>query len=559
MIIIDERVADKVTGETSLFISFHYNKDIVEFIKTLSGNYYHRGAKEWELPLPYLSAVIDELCVYDKIELNLLEQKSTDIEYSEIQLDDYKYPPFKYQEEGIKYGLTHDKWLLLFDMGLGKTLVITYLANELKRRGKIDHCLIICGVNSLKNNWRKEIQKFTDISCTILGERITKRGNRVIGTIKERAAQLMKPIDEFFVITNIETIRSKEVVEAILRGPNRFDMIAVDEIHKCGGGPSTQQAQGLKKLSGAKYKIGATGTLITNDPLNAYNPLQWVDAEHGNYTQFKQFYCDFFDANQTMVRNVKNLDYLQHIINRNSLRKTKDILDLPPKTIINEYVDMTDAQTKFYEDVKNGVKESVDKVILSTGNILAMVSRLRQATACPSVLATTNVGSAKVDRAVDLTTQLVNNGDKVVIFSTFKETVYNLADLLCNYNPLVATGDMKDSDVSANIDKFQNDANSKLLIGTWQKCGTGFTLTASRYMIFVDIPFTNASYEQAQDRIYRIGTKEPVFIYHLITTGTIDERVLQIVERKEALGDYLVDGEISNSSLEMLKEFLTEL
>ena len=557
---IEERQTEKVPGETSLFVSFPYNQELIDIIKSFSGSNYSKKTKVWEIPVPYLHKLIDEACLIGDIELLLLEDDTKqDVDYNSIQLQEYRYKPFAYQEEGIKYGLTHDSWLLLFDMGLGKSNIIICIANELKQRGEIEHCLIICGVNSLKSNWKKEIKKFTDLSCTVLGERYTRTGRAVTGTIADRLAHLKRPIEEFFVITNIETLRNPEIVKAINDGPNKFDMIAVDEIHRCSSDPSTKQAIGLLGTSGAKYKIGATGTLITNDPLNSYVPLKWIGAERGTYTNFKNFYCVFSNRIRGLITGVKNMDYLRDIIKDNSLRKTKDILGLPPKTIINEYVDMEEAQEHFYEDIKHGIKDQVDKIELNTTNLLALVARLRQATACPTYLTTENIPSAKVDRAVDLVEQIVSEGNKVVVFSTFKETVNILNERLEKYRPLVCTGDVKDADVSDNIDTFQKDDSRKVFLATWQKCGTGVTLTASRYMIFLDIPYTNASYEQAQDRIYRIGTDSPVFIYHLITTGTVDERVLEIVEDKAAISDYLVDGQVPRNVMNSLRSIITEL
>ena len=446
-------------------------------------------------------------------------------------------------------------------MGLGKTLTAIYLAHELKKQCKVKHCLIICGVNSLKNNWRKEIHKFTNLSCTILGEKVRRTGTRYVGSIKERAEQLSHPIDEFFVITNIETLRSKSVTDAILKGPNDFDMIVIDEIHRLGD-PSSDQTTGVLKLTKAPYRIGMTGTLITNNPLNAYAPLKWIGLERGTFTNFKKFYCNFGGPFHNIITGYKNLDLLQSIIDRHSLRKTKDDedveLDLPLKTIINEYVDMEPDQATFYDNIKSGIRDQVDKVQLNTKDILALSARLRQATACPSILTTENISSAKIKRAVELTQELISKGEKVIIFSTFKETVSKLAQVLSDFNPLICTGDIKDDVISTNIDIFQEDENRKLLIATHQKMGTGFTLTASRYLIFMDIPYTNAAYVQAQDRIYRIGTEKPVFIYHLITSDTIDERVLEIVEDKEALSDFLIDGEVTDRSLAKLRKYITE-
>ena len=188
-----------------------------------------------------------------------------------------------------------------------------------------------------------------------------------------------------------------------------------------------------------------------------------------------------------------------------------------------------------------------------------MTTRLRQATACPSLLTTENIISSKIERCVDLVEQIVNAHNKVVIFSTFKEPVYQLQKLLYAYNPLIGTGDMKDEDVSINIDKFQKDDKHKLFIGTISKCGTGVTLTAASYMIMIDTPFTASSTEQAEDRIYRIGTTKPVFIYHLICEDTIDERVAKIIATKGAMSDYLVDDVITNDTLNILKEYIMDL
>ena len=154
------------------------------------------------------------------------------------------------------------------------------------------------------------------------------------------------------------------------------------------------------------------------------------------------------------------------MIDKYSLRRTKDLLDLPPKTIIDEYVEMNDEQQKFYKNIQEGIVEQVDLVNISTSSLLSMVARLRQATACPSILTSENIRSSKIDRAIDLTRQIVENGDKVVIFSTFKETVNVLANELKDLNPSVNTGDIKDEIISQNIDDFQNNSNSKVFIGT---------------------------------------------------------------------------------------------
>ena len=162
------------------------------------------------------------------------------------------------------------------------------------------------------------------------------------------------------------------------------DLIVLDEVHRIGD-QSAAQTQGLLKLKNAKYKIGMTGTLITNTPLNTYAPLKWLDIEKSSFTNFKYFYCDFGGTFNRIPIGYKNMGMLKEIIDKHSLRKKKDDPDvnlgLPPKTIINEYVDMKDDQTTFYENIKKGIKDQIDKVNLNTTNLLALSTRLRQATA----------------------------------------------------------------------------------------------------------------------------------------------------------------------------------
>lgn len=472
----------------------------------------------------------------------------------------YKTPPFPYQQQGIDYGLSgHNKWLLLDAPGLGKTLQLTYLAQELKERQGLQHCLIICGINTLKTNWKNEIEKHSNLTCRILGQRITKKGNLVVDGIQERLKQLKEPIEEFFVITNVETLRDDKIVQAILKNKyNKFDMIVVDEVHKCKSNQS-QQGKNLLKLNKAKYQVGATGTLLLNNPLDAYVPLKWIGAERANYSTFRYYYCNYGGPFGNMLVGFKNVQVLQDQIKKYSLRRTKDILDLPPKNIIHEYVDMSEAQSIFYENVKAGIAQNVDKVKLSTANVLSMVTRLRQATACPSILTSESIPSAKMDRAEDLAEQILASGYKLVIFSTFKQTVYELAERLKQYKIVIATGDQKDFEIENAKKQFQEDLSTQVFIGTWQKCGTGITLTAASYLIFIDTPFTEAEFTQASDRIYRIGTKESVFIYNLVTRYTVDERVLELVTDKGAIADYVVDEKITPQGLESLRKYIEEI
>lgn len=558
MIYITEKQTSKVPGITSVFVKFNYNVDIVNDIKTLPCFNYSKKDNVWEIPITYLAQLIDKLCVYDDIDLKLCNITFEEDKIYPLQISKYKTKPFKYQEEGIQFGLNHDKWLLLDPPGLGKTLQIMYIAEELKKRDNIKHCLVVCGINTLKTNWKKEIEKHSKLSCKILGEKVNSRGKVSYGSISDRLEQLKSPIKEFFVITNIETLRDDKIIKAILKGKNKFDMIVVDEIHKCKSATS-QQGKNLLKLKNAKYKIGATGTLLLNNPLDTYVPLKWIDVDRSTEGNFNKYYCVYGGNFGHEFMGYRNLDTLKKQLELFSLRRPKTLLNLPPKNIINEYVDMSPTQRTFYDNVKNGIRDEVDKVKLKPNIVLGMILRLRQATACPSILTTKPIPSAKIDRVCDLCEEIISEGHKVVIFSTFKQTVEELVPKLCQYNPLIGTGDIEDEIISSNIDKFQNSDENKVFIGTWQKCGTGLTLTAATHMIFLDTPFTYAAFEQACDRIYRIGTDKPVIIYNLICTDTVDERVKELIDDKEALSEFVIDDMITQKSLNSLQKYIEEL
>ena len=550
----------KLPGETSFIVEFDYSPNIVDTMHIIPNAIYHKKMKCWEIPVTSLSRAIDSLINLDELTLNLLEDGNEEATKKEITLNKSSYitQPYMYQEEGIKYGLDNEKWLLLDAPGLGKTLQMILLAQELKQRGEIEHCLIICGINTLKYNWEKEIELHSNLSCRILGQKEGKNGKFNIGSVADRIKDLQSDIDEFFVITNVETLRDDKVIKEITKGKNKFDMIVADELHKMKS-PTSQQGKNFLKLK-AKYQVGLTGTLLLNSPLDAYVPLKWIGVDNSTYTNFKYYYCIFSGPFNNILSGYKNIDVLKDQLDKVSLRRTKDILELPPKNIIHEYVEMSPQQQAFYENIVHGVIDEVDKVHLNTSTLLSMVTRLRQATVDPSILSSNeDITSAKISRAIDLAKEILDTGEKVVIFSEYKKPLDILMNELSEYNPLLCTGDVKDSIISENVNAFQNEETNRVICATISKMGTGITLTKASYAIFIDSSWTASVNTQAEDRIYRIGSKSPVFIYYLWTKDTIDERVKEIVTDKEALSDFIVDDKISDTSLESLRKYIVDL
>ena len=142
MIKIEERECEKLSGLTSLFLSFDYNEEIINAIKQITDVYlFNKKTKEWEIPVTYLSKLLDNLNAFDAIDISLYPTKESSLKPVKTILN-YKLKPFKHQLEAIEFGLQHPRFLLLDDMGLGKTASIIHIAEERKARGQIKHCLI---------------------------------------------------------------------------------------------------------------------------------------------------------------------------------------------------------------------------------------------------------------------------------------------------------------------------------------------------------------------------------------------------------------------------------
>ncbi len=564
MIKIAEAPALKVPGRTSLLCSFPYKPETVAAIKELPLAVYHKKYNLWEVPTYLLPELLDKLVFSDEVELvpyipEIGSISEDEKPLTERELSDFRVRPFPHQIEGINYLLKSKRSLLLDAPGLGKTSQTIYYAEVLKKRGFIDHCLIICGINSLKSNWRREIGKFSDLDCVIIGEKLKKSGeiSPIPATMKERAEQLRNPIKEFFVIVNVESIRSEEIVKAIKESSNEFGLIIFDEVHKCSNAGS-DQGHSLLKLT-ADYQVGLTGTIITNNALNCYLPMRWIGADNSTLTNFKAAFCRFGGFGGHQVVGYQNLDFLKEELESCSLRRTKEVAKgLPPKVIDVELLDMEKDHAEFYEAIKRGVKEEADKVELNSANLLALTTRLRQATAYPGILTTQEVTATKIERCAQLVEELVSQGEKVVVMSTFKDPIYRLAKMLDKYNPLVNTGDIPDLTVSENIERFQTKPNFKVFLATSAKCGTGITLNAASHMICLDIPWTDALFQQMTDRIHRLDNKTSAFVTVLACRDTIDQRVLDIVESKKQLSDFVVD-DIQNDLAASLKAEMTKI
>lgn len=535
--------SQKLKYKQSLYIKGDYNPTILDVIHSFQTRYYHRNSKLWECKIDYFPIILDKL-KFEDIQIcgevpKKFEKYLKMLDIYDEQDADYlsRTKPFEHQIESFNYALTHNKFLLGDEQGLGKTKQALDIA--VARKHKMRHCLIVCGVNNLKWNWYKEVEIHTNEKAHILGSRINRKGKTVIGSSAERLADLKQIHDEYFLITNIETLRDKSIQSQIKKmcSDGIIGMTIIDEIHKC---KNSQSKQGKAiHCCCSYYRLALTGTPLMNNPVDLYNVLKWLEVENHSLTYFKNLYCEMGGFGGYEIIGYKNLDQLENSLNKNMLRRRKEeVLDLPPKIYTDELLDLDSSQDKLYRDVTNQIIEDIDRIMLLP-NPLTELIRLRQVTSNPNILTSKNITNVKYDRILDI---LASTTDKVIIFSNWTKVINPLYIKLSSlgYNPALVTGESKDPILEMN--KFQSDNTCKVILGTTPALGTGYTLTAANTVIFIDEPWSKAIKDQAEDRCHRIGTRGTVNIITLICKDTIDERIHQIIKDKGELSDRIVDG-----------------
>lgn len=553
---IDIRESDKCNGDQSMFLSFRYNEEILNIVRSYPTRYWHADTKEWEVPAKFYEDLTKKLANFSVKVTGVLD--TTEEEKVEEPVNfNFKTEPFSHQVEGFKYGLSHNRWLLGDEQGLGKTKQVIDIAVAKKLQKGYKHCLIICGVNGLKWNWKNEIATHSNEGSRILGEKVAN-GKTVIGDTNAKIYDLkhLSEISEYFIITNVESLRNPQIqaeIESLCKS-KEIGLVAIDEIHKCKD-PKSQQGKGILKVQ-PECRIAMTGTPLMNTPMDLYIILKWLGFEKHSFYAFKNHYCIMGGYGGYQITGYRHLEELQDQLDEIMLRRLKkDVLDLPEKTHINEYIEMTAKQEQIYKEVTADIKANIDQIKMAT-NPLAELIRMRQATGYTGILSSTIKESAKLDRMEELVDEAVENGKKVVIFSNWTQMTTPIMERLCGkYYCVKITGEYTAEARQRAVEEFQNNDRCKVIIGTIGAMGTGLTLTAGTVEIFMDEPWNRANKEQAEDRCHRVGTTENITIYTLLCKNTIDERINELVEKKGVMADAIVDGK-ANISKEDLLDFL---
>ena len=563
MILIDIRKSNKLKdSEYSAFIKFDYNSKIVDAIRELPFRYYNPIETEWEVPTNKVEYLINKLKGFDiKIcgKLTIFEDKNTNIGLPEGF--EFKTKPFSHQLEGVEYGLKYDRWFLGDEQGLGKTKQVIDIAVARKVMYGYRFCLIVCGVNTLKWNWVNEIHTHSKEDAYILGQR--RKGTKIrIGSTKDKLEDLKLMYDRkephpYFIITNVESFRDKNIADTIsdLCKKGIIGMCAADEMHKMKN-PTAQQTKGFLKCL-PYCRIGMTGTPLMNSPMDLYVILKWLGYESHAFYSFKQHYCVMGGYGGYEIVGYKNLDQLTAQVREIMLRRLKsEVLDLPEKIYVDDIVEMEGKQAVMYKEVEAGLKADYINGDIDLTNPLSALIRLRQTTGYPGILSDEITESAKLDRMEEIVENCISNDEKVIIFSNWTQMTSVIFDKVAKYGCGVITGETADSNRQAIVNKFQSDDTLKVIVGTIGAMGTGLTLTAATTVIFVDEPWNKALFDQAVDRAHRIGQKNNITIYSIMCKDTIDERIHNLIYKKGAMSDAIIDGKVVGNKNEVFDYLL---
>lgn len=579
-------------------MSFPYDPVLIDIIKKIPGRRWDPDRKVWSVPTNkfgfFLNAIrgtryeteltvttkeaFNENATMDPTDTSYL--KDVDISHINYRVEKGKYP-FNHQLDSMRYELYRraqgklSGFLLGDEPGAGKTLEIINIGLYHKEHLNAKHCLIICCVNGSKYNWQEDIKKHTngEYEGYILGSRIRRDGSiNLIGGGREKVEDLQcglkygpkgrEPLP-FFLIMNIEAIRTKEgkqytMVEELLKwiDTGKICLIAIDEIHK-NASPSSIQGQQLLKIKKKQQRciewIPMTGTPIVTKPTDVFLPLRLIDGHQQNsFYNWCQQYCIYGGYGGHEIIGYKNINRLKGMLQPNMLRRLKkDILDLPPKVRHVEYVDNTLYQKRLYEKVRLDLLQKQQEIYVSP-NPMGQFLRLRQVNGSPEIIDESLkiddkylAKNAKLLRCVELIEDIVGSGEKVVVFSNFLPPLRALSQLLAPKHKLcVYTGTMDQEVREKHKYIFCHNPAYKIMLGTIGALGTAHTLTAARNVIFVDEPWDEATFEQAEDRCHRPGTTDTVNVYSIISMGTIDEKVHKLIYDKGATASYIVDNQL---------------
>lgn len=423
--------------------------------------------------------------------------------------------------------------VLADDMGLGKTLQVLALLQARKELGAAEGPALLVVPTSLLHGWQEQAARFTpELSLLILHG--TRRGALLdqIGTA------------DLVVTTYPLLARDRDVLSDVA-----WDLVIIDEAQTLKN-PAAQTAKALRDIP-ARGRLALTGTPMENSLQDLWTLFDWVvPGLLGDRKTFQSVFRTPIEKQGDKAAQARLNRRLKPFL----LRRTKEEVaaELPPRTEILDQIDLPKAQQALYETVRSAMDVRVREAVAARGlaaariTILDALLKLRQVCCDPALVKTdaarTVKDSAKRARLRELLEELVAEGRRILVFSQFVEMLELIAADLdaLGIEHLMLTGQTTNR---PEVLRAFTEGTAPVFLLSLKAGGVGLTLTEADTVILYD-PWWNPAVErQAMDRVHRIGQDKPVFVHRLVASGTVEERILQLQAKKQALTDALfADG-----------------
>jgi len=476
------------------------------------------------------------------------------VEVSEIP-SEIKADLRSYQKEGVAWldslRQMHLRGILADDMGLGKTLQAICAISQSVQEKPGYQSLIICPT-SLVYNWQEEFHKFNP-----------KLRIGVVDNAPQKRRAILSAHKEYDVLITSYNLLQKdvEVYESI-----EFNYAILDEAQHIKN-RTTRNAKSVKKLR-AHHRLILTGTPIENSLDELWSLFDFLMPNFlSSYDRFIEKYI-----RSVGPKNEGGFDVvsLRRKVAPFILRRMKeDVLsDLPPVSEIVYHCTLSDYQTELYRSYAESARAELSKLVKEEGfdkiqiHVLATLTRLKQICCHPAIFAKENpeVGdSAKYDMLVELLCNLVENKHKTVIFSQYTKMLSIMREDLTRKAIPFAYLDGSSKNRLEIVKKFNEDPNILVFLVSLKAGGAGLNLTGADTVIHYDMWWNPAVENQATDRVHRIGQKKSVSSYKLITLNTIEEKILNLQNRKKGLVKKVINSDdeaISKLTWEEVLELL---
>lgn len=456
-----------------------------------------------------------------------------DVDKGKRTLDLVKIPLYRYQQQGMLHLVFTQRALLADEMGLGKT-VQAIAACELLRRTKGIKRVLVVATASLKTEWEEQIAKFTDHSSKI-----------ILGTRENRLQQYQE--EAFFYLVNYEQVRNDVQDIQRLIAP---DVVILDEAQRIKNW-QTKTANAVKKLT-SPYAFVLTGTPLENRIDDIYSIVQFLDPHlFGPLFRFNRDYYDLDEKGKAV--GYKNLDELHQRLRPILLRRRKSDVEgqLPDRTVNHYFVNMEEEQQVRYDEYK----VIVARIMLQAKSRPLRpeeMKRLQSSLACMRMLCDSTYildqtcrVSPKIDELETILEELLQDQTtKIIIFSEW-ERMLQLVRALSQKMGIGAawhTGSVAQQKRRVEINRFKEDPNCRLFLST-DSGSVGLNLQAANVVINLDLPWNPAKLEQRIARAWRKHQTRSVQVINLVTEGSIEHRMLSLLEQKQNLARGVIDGD----------------